>query len=91
MGGFSSDQSELYLGHGLVSKLHHKLHDYQREVSETVIKFIILSGQKLRSRILQFRVGSETCWFRKVRLVKINFGGSQSISHRLSLKTLDKF
>ena len=41
-------------------------------MSETVIKFIILSGQKIRSRILQFRVGSETCWVRKVRLVKFN-------------------
>ena len=41
-------------------------------MSETVIKFIILSGQKIRSRILQFQVGSETCWFRKVRLVKFN-------------------
>ena len=43
MGDLSSDQSELYLGHGLVSKFQHKLHDDQREVSETVIKFIILS------------------------------------------------
>ena len=41
-------------------------------MSETVIKFIILSRQKIRSRILQFRVGSETYWFRKVRLVKFN-------------------
>ena len=41
-------------------------------MSETVIKFIILFGQKIRSRILQFRVGSDTCWFRKVRLVKFN-------------------
>ena len=41
-------------------------------MSETVIKFIILSGQKIRSRILQFRVGSDTSWFRKVRLVKFN-------------------
>ena len=41
-------------------------------MSETVIKFIILSGQKIRSRILQFRVVSDTCWFRKVRLVKFN-------------------
>ena len=41
-------------------------------MSETVIEFIILSGQKIRSRILQFRVGSETCWFRKVWLVKFN-------------------
>ena len=41
-------------------------------MSETVIKFIILSGQKIRSIILQFRVGSDTCWFRKVRLVKFN-------------------
>ena len=40
-------------------------------MSETVIKFIILSGQKLKSRIL-FQVGSETCWFRKVRIVKLN-------------------
>ena len=46
MGGLSSDQSELYLSHGLVSRFQHKLHDDQREVSETVIKFIILSGQK---------------------------------------------
>ena len=42
-------------------------------MSETVIKFIILSGQKIRSRILQFRVGLDTCWFRKVRLVKFNW------------------
>ena len=41
-------------------------------MSETVIKLIILSGQKIRSRILQFRVGSDTCWFRKVRLIKFN-------------------
>ena len=41
-------------------------------MSETVIKFIILTGQNIRSRILQFRVGSDTCWFRKVRLVKFN-------------------
>ena len=41
-------------------------------MSETVIKFIILSGQKIRSRILKFPVGSDTCWFRKVRLVKFN-------------------
>ena len=41
-------------------------------MSETVIKFIILSGQKIISRILQFRVGSETCWLRKVRFVKFN-------------------
>ena len=40
-------QSELYLGHGLVSKFQHKLHDDQREKFETVIEFIILSGQKL--------------------------------------------
>ena len=36
------------------------------------MKFIILSGQKIRSGILQFRVGSETCWFRKVMLVKFS-------------------
>ena len=30
-GGLSSDQSELYLGHGLVSTYQHKLHDDQRE------------------------------------------------------------
>ena len=41
-------------------------------MSETVIKLTILSGQKIKSRILQFRVGSETCCFRKVRLVKFN-------------------
>ena len=41
-------------------------------MSETVIKFIMLSRQKIRSRILQFRIGSDTCWFRKVRLVKFN-------------------
>ena len=41
-------------------------------MSETVIKCIILSRKKIRSRILQFRVGSDTCWFRKVRLVKFN-------------------
>ena len=41
-------------------------------MSETVIKFIILSGQKIISRILQLLVGSETCWCRKVRLVKFN-------------------
>ena len=49
MGGLSSDQSDLYLSHGLVSRFQHKLH--------------ILSRQKIRSRILQFRVGSDTCWF----------------------------
>ena len=32
-------------------------------MSEIVIKFIILSGQKIRSRILQFRVGSDTGTF----------------------------
>ena len=37
----------------------------------TAIEFIILSGQNIRSRILLFRVGSVTCWFRKVRLVKL--------------------
>ena len=31
MGGLSSDQSELYLSHGLVSRFQHKLHDDQRE------------------------------------------------------------
>ena len=31
-----------------------------------------MSRKKIRSRILQFQVGSETCWFRKVRLVKFN-------------------
>ena len=31
MGGLSSDQSERYLGHGLVSKFPHKLHGDQRE------------------------------------------------------------
>ena len=31
MGGLSSDQSELYLGHGLLSEFQHKLHDGQRE------------------------------------------------------------
>ena len=41
-------------------------------MSETVIKCIILSGQKITSRKLQFRVGSETCWFRKARLAKFN-------------------
>ena len=41
-------------------------------MSETVIKFIILSEQKIISRILQFQVDSDTCWFRKVRLVKFN-------------------
>ena len=30
-GGLSSDQSEMYLGHGLVSKFQHKLHDDERE------------------------------------------------------------
>ena len=40
-------------------------------MSETVIEFIILSGQKIRSRILLFRVGSVTCWVRKVRFVKL--------------------
>ena len=30
MGALSSDQSELHLGHGLVSKFQHKLHDDQR-------------------------------------------------------------
>ena len=40
-------------------------------MSETAIEFIILSGQMIRSRILVFRVGSLTCWFRKVRLVKL--------------------
>ena len=44
MGGLGSNQSELYLGHELVSKFQHKLHYDQREVSETVIEFIILSG-----------------------------------------------
>ena len=39
---------------------------------ETVIKFFILSGQKIRSRIIQFWVGSETYWFWKVRLGKFN-------------------
>ena len=43
-------------------------------MSETVIEFIILSGQKIRSRILLFRVGSVTCWFRNVRLVKFKRG-----------------
>ena len=71
--GLSSDQSELYLSHGLVSRFQHKLHNDQREKwLETVIRFIILSRQKIRSRILQFLVGSETCWFRQVRLVKFN-------------------
>ena len=41
-------------------------------IRETVLKFIILSDKKIRSRILQFRVGSENGWFRKVRLVKFN-------------------
>ena len=41
-------------------------------MSETVTTCIILSGQKNRSIILQFRVGSEACWFRKVMLVKFN-------------------
>ena len=63
-------------------------------MSETVIKFIILSGQKIRSRILQFRVGSETCWFRKAWLVQFNmvpavgqlgFKLDQFISGRLKL------
>ena len=40
-------------------------------MSETVIECIIYSGQKIRSRILLFRVGSVICWFRKVRLVKL--------------------
>ena len=40
-------------------------------MSETVIELIILSGQKIRSRILLFRGGSVTCWVRKVRLVKL--------------------
>ena len=31
MGGLSSDQSELYLSHGLVSRFQHKLQDDQRE------------------------------------------------------------
>ena len=65
-------------------------------MSETVIKFIILSGQKIRSRILQFRVGSDTCWFRKVRLIKFyrepavgqfGFKLGQFISGRLRLDT----
>ena len=30
-GGLSSDQSERYLGHGLVSKFQHKVHDDQKE------------------------------------------------------------
>ena len=30
-GGLSSDQSELYLRHGLVSRFQHKLHNDQRE------------------------------------------------------------
>ena len=41
-------------------------------MTETIIEFIILSGQKIRSIILQFWVGSETCWFRKVMLVEFN-------------------
>ena len=31
----------------------------------------VLSGQKIRSRILLFWVGSVTCWFRNVRFVKL--------------------
>ena len=31
MGGLSSDQSDLYLSHGLVSRFRHKLHNDQRE------------------------------------------------------------
>ena len=38
-------------------------------MSETVIEFIILSGPTIRSII--FRVGSVTCWVRKVRFVKL--------------------
>ena len=38
--------------------------------SETVIEFIILSGQKIGSRILLFRVGSVTYWVKKVWLVR---------------------
>ena len=46
-GGLSFDQSELYLGHGLVAKFQHKLHDDQREKClRTVIEFVILSGKK---------------------------------------------
>ena len=40
-------------------------------MSETEIEFIILSGQKIRSIILLFQVGSVTCWVRKVRFVKL--------------------
>ena len=40
-------------------------------MSVTVIEFIILSRQKIRSRILLFQIGSVTCWVRKVRFVKL--------------------
>ena len=56
-------------------------------MSGTVIKFIILSGQKIRSRILQFRVGLETYWFRKVMLVKFN---TEPVEGQLGFR-LDQF
>ena len=56
-------------------------------MSETVVEFIILSGQKIRSRILLFRVGSVTCWVRKVRFVKLK--SEPAVGH-LGLR-LDQF
>ena len=56
-------------------------------MSETVIEFIMLSGQKIRSRILLFRVGSGTCWVRKVRFAKLK---GESVVEYLGLR-LDQF
>ena len=56
-------------------------------MSETVIEFSILSGQKIRSIILLFLFGSVTCWVRKVRFVELK--SEPAVGH-LGLR-LDQF
>ena len=53
-------------------------------MSDTIIELIILSGQKRRSIILLFRVGSVTFWFINVKLKR------ESAVEQLGLR-LDQF